>query len=463
VATTLDCDLLGDFFGTPRMRAVFDSRALLQALLDVEAALAEAEAEVGVIPPEAGQRIRAAAAADRFDLDALREQMLLSQHPLVPIVRALGEEAGADAGQYVHWGATTQDVMDTATVLRVGAALDLIEGSLAELVARLAAHAREYARTPMAGRTHGQHALPITFGLKVAVWLDELGRTRERLAECRPRVLVGELAGGAGTLASLRDHAAAVRENFCRRLSLGVPTTPWHVARDGFAELVSILGLLAGTMEKIALEVIRLQATEVGEVAEHATAAHVGSSTMPQKRNPMTCEYVAAACKLVRGLVPTMQAAMVGAHERDMAAWAVEWLLVPQAFIMIDGALTQLSAVVGGLEIDDERMAANLELTRGAILAEAVMLALGRHTGREYAHELMTRVTRDAARRGVHLRVALREHPEVSAILSESELEVLLESTAYLGEASVLAAAAADRVLPAIEASSKKESPSSSS
>jgi 3-carboxy-cis,cis-muconate cycloisomerase len=450
------------------MRAVFDSRALLQAWLDVEAALAEAEAEVGVIPPEAAQRIRAAAAAERFNLDALREQMLLSQHPLVPMVRALCEEAGTDAGRYVHWGATTQDIMDTATVLQVRTALDLIEGSLGELVTRLAAHAREYAGTPMAGRTHGQHALPTTFGLKVAVWLDELGRTRSRLAECRPRVLVGELAGGAGTLASLGDEAPAVRESFCRRLSLGVPTTPWHVARDGLAELVSILGILAGTMEKIALEVIRLQSTEVGEVAEHATAAHVGSSTMPQKRNPMMCEYVAAICKLVRGLVPTMQAAMVGFHERDMAAWAAEWLLVPQAFIMTDGALTQLSAVVASLEVDDERMAANLELTQGSILAEAVMLALGRRTGRERAHELMTGVTRDAARRGIHLRVALREHPEASAVLGESELEALLETSAYLGEASALAAAAAGRVLPAIEtssenASSKKESPSSSS
>jgi 3-carboxy-cis,cis-muconate cycloisomerase len=385
--------------------------------------------------------------ATRFDLDGLREQMRLSEHPLVPTVRALAEAAG-DAGQYVHWGATTQDIMDTAMVLQVRTALDLVEGTLGELIAGLAAHARSYAGTRMPGRTHGQHALPITFGLKLAVWLDELGRTRERLTECRPRVLVGQLAGGAGTLASLGVDAPAVRENFCRRLSLGAPTTPWHVARDGFAELVSVLGILAGTIEKIALELIRLQSTELGEVAEPTTAAHVGSSTMPQKRNPMVSEYVAAVCKLVRGLVPTMQAAMIGAHERDMASWAAEWLLVPQAFIMTDGALTQLLAVVEELDVNDERMAANLELTKGSILAEAVMLALGRQIGRERAHQLMSGVTSEAERRGVHLLVVLREHPEASALLSETELEQLLDATAYLGGASGLAAAAADRALP---------------
>jgi 3-carboxy-cis,cis-muconate cycloisomerase len=444
--TTLDCSLLRDFFGTARMRAVFDSRALLQAWLDVEAALAEAEAEVGVIPLEAAEQIRLAADAATFDLDELREQMRLSQHPLVPTVRALAEAAG-DAGQYVHWGATTQDIMDTGMVLQLRAGLDLVEGTLGELIARLATQARSYAETPMAGRTHGQHALPITFGLKLAVWLDELGRTRERLTQCRARVLTGELAGGAGTLASLGADAAAVRESFCRRLSLSAPTTPWHVARDSFAELVSVLGILAGTMEKIALEVIRLQSTEVGEVAEPAAEAHVGSSTMPQKRNPMTCEYVAATCKLVRGLVPAMQAAMVGAHERDMASWAAEWLLVPQALIMTDGALTQLLAIAEELDVDSERMVANLELTKGSILAEAVMLALGRHIGREHAHQLMVGVTRNAERRGVHLLVALREHPEASTLLSEAELEGLLDATVYLGEASALAVAAADRAL----------------
>jgi 3-carboxy-cis,cis-muconate cycloisomerase len=299
----------------------------------------------------------------------------------------------------------------------------------------------------MAGRTHAQHAVPITFGLKAAVWVDELARTRDRLTACRPRVLVGELAGAAGTLASLGGDGPAVRAAFCRRLALADPTTPWHTARDSFAELVSTLGILAATLEKIALEIIRLQATEVAEAAEPPTDAHVGSSTMPQKRNPMICEQVAGVCKLVRGLVPVMQGAMVGEHERDMATWSVEWLLLPQVLIMSDAALVQLLPIVADLRVDETRMAANLELTRGAILAEAVMLALGRHVGRERAHHLMMAVSRDAEVRGVHLLDALREQREASALLTEDELARLLDPATYLGEAGALAEAAAERAL----------------
>jgi 3-carboxy-cis,cis-muconate cycloisomerase len=442
--TTLDCLLLGDIFGTDRMREVFDSRSLLQAWLDVEAALADAEAEVGLIPADAARAIRQAANAQFFDLDELRREMLVSQHPLVPTVRALAEAAG-DAGRYVHWGATTQDVMDTALVLQVRKALDLVDATLLEIINAVAERSRRYASTPMAGRTHGQHAVPITLGLKLAVWLDEIVRTRTRLKACRPRVLVGELGGAAGTLASLGADAAVVREAFCRRLSLGPPTTPWHAARDGFAELVSTLGLLAATVEKAALEVVLLQSTEIAEVSEPAAAGHVGSSTMPQKRNPMASEYTAAVCKLVRGLVPTMQAAMVGEHERDMAAWATEWLVVPQSFIMIDRALQQLLAIILGLEVDEARMAANLELTKGAIVAEAVMLALGRQMGREQAHQLMMSLTREAEQRGVALLTVVRERREVTEILSDEELASLLDPTTYLGEASDLARASAER------------------
>jgi 3-carboxy-cis,cis-muconate cycloisomerase len=444
--TTLDCTLFRDVFGTPRMRAVFESRALLQAWLDAEVALAGAEAETGVIPLEAAARIREVARAERFDLDELREHMGESQHPLVPTVRALAAAAG-DAGHYVHWGATTQDIMDTGAVLQIRMALDLLEPTLEQLIAELAKQARRHANTAMAGRTHGQHAVPITFGLKLAIWVDELARTRERLAACRGRVVVGQLGGAAGTLASLGVDGPAVRAAFCRLLGLGEPTTPWHTARDGFAELVSTLGILAATLEKIALEIIRLQATEVAEAAEPPRDGHVGSSTMPQKRNPMISEQIAGVCKLVRGLAPVMQGAMIGEHERDMAAWSVEWLLVPQALIMSDAALVQLLGIVSDLCVDDARMAANLELTQGAILAEAVMLALGRHLGRERAHHLMMSVTRDRDLRGVHLLEALREHPEVKDLLAPEDLEQLLDPTTYLGEAAELAESAAARAL----------------
>jgi 3-carboxy-cis,cis-muconate cycloisomerase len=444
--TTLDCSLFRDVFGTARMRAVFDSRRLLQAWLDVEVALAEAEADAGVVPRPAAARIREVARSDAFDLDELREGMRESQHPLVPTIRALAEKAG-DAGRYVHWGATTQDIMDTGAVLQARAALDLIEPTLAELIGELARHAERHAATAMAGRTHGQHAVPITLGLKLAVWVAELTRTAERLAACRPRLLVGELSGAAGTLASLGEAAPAVRRAFCRRLDLAEPATPWHSARDGFAELVSTLGILAASLEKIALEIIRLQSTEVAEVAEPPTDGHVGSSTMPQKRNPMISEQIAGVCKLVRGLVPVMQGAMVGEHERDMASWSAEWLVIPQALIMIDAALVQMLSIAADLRVDEARMAANLELTQGAIVAEAVMLALGRYVGREEAHNLMMAVTRDAEARGIHLVAALREHPRAAGLLPDDELEQLVDPGAYLGEAAAIAAEAARRAL----------------
>lgn len=421
------------------MRGVFDSRALLQTWFDVESALAKAEAEVGVIPPWAADAIAAAARAEAFDLNELREGMKLSQHPLVPVVHALAQASG-DAGRYVHWGATTQDIMDSGAVLQVRAALDLVEGTLNELEGCFADLALRHKDTVMAGRTHDQHAVPITFGLKVAVWLEELGRLQERLVQCRPRVLVGELAGAAGTLASLGADAQDVRAAFCRHLGVAAPATPWHVARDGFGEVLGLLGLLAATMEKIALEIVDLQSTEVAEAAEGFTLDHVGSSTMPQKRNPMICEYVAAGCKLVRGLVPVMQGSMVAAHERDMASWAAEWLLLPQAFIMTDGALTQLLDVVTGLEVDEARMAQNLELSSGAILAEAVMLALGRQIGRDPAHHVLREVTLEATERGVALLVALGERDDIRAHFTSEELTQLLDPSQYLGESSRIAA-----------------------
>ena len=444
VSTSLDCGLFGDLFGTERMRAVFDSRALLQAWLDVEVALAEAEADAGVIPAAAVEGIRAAARAERFDLDELREGIRRSQHPLVPTIEGLSEAAGK-AGRYVHWGATTQDIMDTATVLQIRASLDLVERALAELIEALAEQARHHARTSMPGRTHGQHAVPTTFGLVVGVWLDELGRTQARLAECRGRVLVVQLGGAAGTLASLGSRGRVVREAFARHLELGLPPTPWHSARDGAAELVSTLGILAGTLEKIALRIIRLQATEIAEVGEPDELGNVGSSTMPQKRNPMMSEYVAASCKLIRGLVPVMQSAMVGEHERDMASWATEWLIIPRAFVLTDAALSHLAEIVRGLDVDERRMAANLELTNGGILAERVMLALADHVGRLRAHHLIAEVARDAERRGIHLLTAICDSPEVAPFLTMLDLDKLRELGSYLGEAPELAHAAAER------------------
>ena len=440
--TTLDCELLRDLFGSAEMRQVFDSRALLQGWLDAERALAEAEAEVGVVPPAAAERIARECDASLYDMAALREGIAATQHPLVPLVRALSERCG-EAGAWVHWGATTQDITDTGAVLQVRRALAPIERDLGRTRWAAAELAARYRDTPMAGRSHGQHAVPITFGLKAASWADELDRCEARLRAAAGSALTGQLAGAAGTLASLGEDAAAVRAAFCRILGLAEPRTGWHAARDRFRDLLHALDEVASAAERIAAEVVRLQATEVAEAAEPLAAGHVGSSTMPQKRNPMICEYVVASARLLRAGTSALRGTAAHAHERDMSIWAVEWLAIPQALILAGGILDKLAHVLEGLQADPERMRANLELTGGQIMAEAVMMALARSLGHERSHEIVTRATRQATAEGQDLGSVLADDPEAAAHLTPEELERLLDPSRYLG----LAGAAVDAVV----------------
>ena len=424
--------LFGDLFGTDEVRRAFDDQALIQGWLDAERALALAEAEVGVIPPDAAERIAAEADAAGFDTAVLRTGIAESQHPLVPFVRALTERCG-NAGAYVHWGATTQDITDTGTVLQLRAGLAPVERDLRRATAAAATLASRYAATPTAGRTHGQHAVPTTFGFKAASWVDELHRGEARLARARGEALTGQLGGAAGTLASLGDDAAAVRAAFCRLLDLAEPEIPWHAARDRLRDLVHALGEVGAAAERIAAEIVRLQATEVAEVREPATARSVGSSTMPQKRNPMMCEYVIAAARLLRGPLAVLESTAAHASERDMGAWAAEWLAVPDAVILTAGLVAKLADVLERLEVDETQMARNLAVTDGAIMAEAVMMALARTIGHEPAHEALTTASRRAAATGSGLRECLLGDPELAAALTPGELEQLLDPSRYLG------------------------------
>jgi adenylosuccinate lyase/3-carboxy-cis,cis-muconate cycloisomerase len=375
VRTTLDCELLGDLYGTSELRAIFSTESLLQSWLDVERALAEAEAEVGVIPAAAAERIADEANAARFDIAVLRAGIAASKHPLVPVIRALVERCG-EHGAWVHWGVTTQDVVDTALVLQVRRALVPIGRDLGRATAAAATLARRHADTPMAGRSHGQHAVPITFGLNAASWADELDRARRRLDDAAARALTAQLSGAAGTLAALGPDAAAVQQAFCRQLGLARADVHWHATRDRLRDLAHALAEVSAAAERIASEIIRLQSTEVAEVAEPATDAHVGSSTMPQKRNPMTCEYIVAGARLLRGSAGVLADGPAHAHERDMRYWSAEWLALPQAFILAGGLLDKLVYVLEGLEVNEERMLANLDSSGGLIMAEAVMMAL---------------------------------------------------------------------------------------
>jgi adenylosuccinate lyase/3-carboxy-cis,cis-muconate cycloisomerase len=357
--------------------------------------------------------------------------MAATKHPLVPLIRALVERCGEE-GAWVHWGTTTQDIIDTAFALQAREALAPIGRDLDRATRAAAELARRHANTPMAGRTHAQHAVPITFGLKAATWADELGRARAGLARAGEAALTAQLAGAAGTLATLGGEAGRVQEAFCRRLGLAQADVHWHATRDRVRELAHALDQVSAAAERIAAEVIRLQATEVAELAEPATDTDVGSSTMPQKRNPMTCEYLVAAARLVRAATGAVSAAPAHALERDMGLWAIEWLALPQALILCGAVVDKLAHVLEGLHVDEERMRRNLELTEGQIMAEAVMMVLARTLGHEEAHSLVTAAVRRALAEGRSLRDVLAED-EAVASLAPGELETALDPCSYLG------------------------------
>jgi adenylosuccinate lyase len=436
--TALDCTVLGDLFGTDEVRRAFDSEALVQSWLDAERALAQAEAEAGVIPVAAAERIAVETDAAGFDLDTLRAGVADTQHPLVPLIRALVERCD-DAGAYVHWGATTQDILDTGMALRARRALEPIRRDLDVAITAAARLAHDHAGDVMAGRTHGQHAVPITFGLKAASWADELVRARERLGSAE-RGLCAQLGGAAGTLATLGDRAEDVRRRYAAILGLPGAPVPWHVARDRVRDIAHALDQVGGAAERIAGEVVRLQAAEVGEAREPATPGHVGSSTMPQKRNPMTSEYLIASARLLHGSVAVIATSAGHAGERDMGLWAAEWVAVPQAFILAGGIAAKLAWVLSGLEIDAERMRANLRLTDGAIMAEAVMMRLAAAIGHEPAHQAVAAAAARASARGEPLALGLAADPVVSRHLDPEAVAALIDPQTYLGLAPEIAA-----------------------
>jgi 3-carboxy-cis,cis-muconate cycloisomerase len=428
-----DSPVLGALYGTDAMRACMGEMAYLQHMLDVEAALARAQARLGIVPPAAAEAITQAAQADRLDLPALAADTRNTGYPVVGLVRQLTQLAGPEAGRWTHWGATTQDIMDTAVVLQIRQGLALIRTELMVVNAGLARLAEAHRDTVMAGRTHLQHALPVTFGYKVAVWLSPLITMVERLEQLRPRVERLQFGGAAGTLASLGEQGIAVQDELSRELGLACPDIPWHVSRDGIAEAVGFLGLLCGSLSKLATDVILLMQTEVAEVAEPHQEGRGGSSTMPQKRNPISCEYIIAQSRGVHALVPQMLAAMAQDQERGTGPWQTEPLAVGQAFVLAHGALAQARVLAEGLTVDAVRMRRNLDSTGGLIVAEQVMMGLAPALGRGEAHHVVHHACDLALERGIPLAQALLADPQVSSRLSPEEVAVLTDPAAYLG------------------------------
>jgi 3-carboxy-cis,cis-muconate cycloisomerase len=438
--------LLTPLFASAEAALLFDDRARLQGMLDVEAALARAEVRAGVIPATAAGPIAAQCRAELFDLDELGRATAQAGNPAIPMVGRLTTLVGAadaEAARFVHWGATSQDVMDTGLVLQLRAALAVIERDLARLADALARLARKHRLTPLVGRTWLQHAPPVTFGLKAAGWLDALHRHQDRLAELRPRLLALQFGGAAGTLAALGDKGLEVAAALAEELDLALPELPWHTHRDRLVEFGAWLGLLAGTLGKIARDIALLMQTEAAEAAEPADAGRGGSSTMPHKRNPVTAATVLAAATRAPGLVATLFAAMPQEHERGLGNWHAEWVVLPDLVVTVTGALHHMAEMIPGLEPDPTRMRVNLEASRGLVLAEAVTMALGARLGRLAAHQLVERASRTAAAEGRHLREVLGEDATVAAQLSPAELDRLFEPLNYIGQAAPFV----DRVL----------------
>jgi len=433
-STVLDSDIFKDMFGTPEMRAVFSDENLLKCYVEAEVALAVAQGKLGVIPREAADAIAELAPTVALDRDALKHEAENVGYPILGLVRQLSAKLG-EAGRYVHWGATTQDIMDTGTVLQIRAALAIVERDLAAVSAALAGLAQKYRDTPMPGRTHLQQALPITFGYKCAIWLSMMDRHAARLRELKPRVLVAQFGGAAGTLASLGDRGIAVRREYARELELGDPPITWHVARDGIAETIGFLGLLTGSLGKIGFDIMLMMMTELGEAFEPFAPHRGASSTMPQKRNPISSEILLANAKAVRQHAALMLDAMVQDFERATGPWHVEWMAIPESFILTAGSLAQAKFLAEGLVVDESRMRANLDLTQGLIVAEAVMMGLAPHLGRQQAHDAVYEACRQALAQRRSLFEVLKANPDIAGSLSEDRLRALCDPANYLGSA----------------------------
>ncbi|MEP6941622.1 MAG: 3-carboxy-cis,cis-muconate cycloisomerase [Betaproteobacteria bacterium] len=438
--------MLDMLFTTDAMRAVFSDDARMQRMLDFEAALARAEAGAGVIPAAAAAPIVACCRAEQFDAAALRAGARNAGNLAIPLVAALTTRVAAvDAAAhgFVHWGATSQDVIDTGLALQLRDALDLVAGDLSRLGDALAAQVRAHRATPMVGRTWLQHALPVTLGLKLAGTLSAVDRHRQRVASSRSRVALLQFGGAAGTLASLGNRGVDVEKAIVADLGLAVADSPWHTQRDNLCEVAATLGMITATMGKLARDVSLLAQTEVAEAFEPAAPGRGGSSTMPHKRNPVGAAVALAAAVQVPGLVATMLTAAVQEHERGLGDWPAEWDTLPQIVMLTAGALDAMAGVVAGLDVDVGRMRANLDLTQGQIMAEAVQMALAPSLGRDVAHSLVGAACKRATADKRPLRDVVGDDPKVRAVLDAGALARLLDPLSYLGSADAFI----DRVL----------------
>jgi 3-carboxy-cis,cis-muconate cycloisomerase len=434
MTSTLDSKVFGTLFGDAEISQIVTDKAYVRALVEVETALARAEARVGVIPQAAANQIANAADANKIDLEALARGTARSGFPIIALVQEVRKAVGGDAASYVHWGATTQDIMDTACVLQLRAAIKVYKERLKELARHLSELADRHRVTVLAGRTHGQQALPVSFGLKVATWLAPLIRHAERLDEISPRLLVVQFGGAAGTLAALGDKGLAVMHGLADELGLGAPVMPWHSQRDNLVEFAGWLSLLTGSLGKMAQDIILLAQTEVAEVSESAEEGRGGSSTMPQKSNPITSELILAAARTNASLLSGLHQAQIQEHERATHGWQVEWLTLPQMIVLTGGALKHALYLAENLQIDEQKMRENIRRADDVILAEAVVFALAKAMPRGKADELVKRACGIAVSEGKPLIEVVRHLVKTTIPDEAVDWQALAAPENYLGE-----------------------------
>ena len=442
-SSLIDSAVFRDIFSTEAMRRVFSDENRVQKYLDFEAGLAKAQARLGIIPNEAGEEIVRHCNVSEIDFAKLKTETERIGYPVLPVVQQLVGLCKDGLGEWCHWGATTQDITDSATVMQIREGLALVEADLNGIADALANLARKHRDTPMAGRSNLQQAVPITFGYKMATLLAAFERHKQRLKELRARVLVGEFGGAAGTLSSLSGRGLETQAELMKELKLGQPAIAWHTVRDTIAEVGCFLALVTGTCGKIAFDVKLMMQTEVEELYEPFHEGRGSSSTMPQKRNPISSVYITALTSVVRQQAAALLDAMVEDHERATGPWEIEWIVLPEIFCFTGGALAQTLFVLTGLQVDEKKMRANLDITKGLIVSEAVMMGLGPHLGRQYAHDLVYDICRKVVATGRPLVDLLGESAEITKYLDRAALAKLCDPANYLGEAGAMV----DRVL----------------
>ncbi len=425
--------LYTDIFESLEMRDIFSDKHTVQTFLDIEKTLANVQGELDIIPKEAAELIQEICIIENIDIEKYRKEISHVGFPIVPLINQLVAKANNNLVEYIHFGATTQDVMDTTVVLQIKAAFEIIERDLDTLIKRLPITAKEHINTIMAGRSQLQQALPITFGYKVATWLSSIKRHKQRLTEIKQRVLVLQFGGAVGTLASLKEHGFKVQTALGAALGLKIPEIAWHTSRDSLVETVSFLGLITGSLAKMATDILLMSQTEVGELSEPSAPGRGESSTMPQKKNPIFSQKIIVSAKIVKQQVAGMMEAMVQDHERASGPWAQEWLIIPEVFKHAGGALFYAKKLLDGLVVHKDRMLQNLQISNGLILSEALMMELAPLIGKQKAHDLLHQLALKVIENKTNLMQAVLEEPLIAQSISSDRLEELLDPHNYLG------------------------------